>query len=243
MQLWACRHGKCVIKLDVFVSSLFAAPSGVRATAESITEIAVNFPALPSGSPISSFEARIKDGSQKCTANTNVSPLRCVIAGLQAGTAYKILTKASIGGLESDESEISGYTLPDGESSGYSLSCKIYSDDYNRMKCLTPPEPDSIEFVKVSTTTVTVKATPPGGNPAIDAYEATVVGASPAKKCTVKSNVSPLQCEITGLTQNTPYTISLRACMPSSAGCSDAVTGDTRTLPIRMLSFYSTISS
>ncbi len=86
----------------------------------------------------------------------------------------------------------------------------------------------------MKTTTVIVKAIPPSGNPAIDTYEATVVGVTPVKKCTVMASASSLQCEISGLTQNTEYTISMRACMPISAGCGADVTGKTKTLPNRM---------
>ncbi len=112
--------------------------------------------------------------------------------------------------------------------------------------------PGEIEFTDVSTTEVTVEATPPSGNPAIDSYEISVVGAtppagnpdidsyeavvdgsSPPQKCTVKASTSPLQCEITGLTPNTEYTISMHACLPLAAGCGEGASKDTKTLPNR----------
>ncbi len=95
-------------------------------------------------------------------------------------------------------------------------------------------ELSKVEVVRVTATTVTVKAAAPSGNPAIDAYEASVVGGT-SQKCTVKQSVQPHQCEITGLSPNTAYTISMRACLPDSSGCGMAITVDSRTLPNRML--------
>ncbi len=97
--------------------------------------------------------------------------------------------------------------------------------------------PSKVEIVNVSTTTVTVKAAAPSGNPAIDAYEASVVGGTSSQKCTVKQSVQPHQCEITDLSPNTDYTISMCACLPGSPGCGVAVTVDSRTLPNRELHY------
>ncbi len=97
--------------------------------------------------------------------------------------------------------------------------------------------PSKVEIVNVSTTTVTVKAAAPSGNPSIDAYEASVVGGTSSQKCTVKQSVQPHQCEITDLSPNTDYTISMRACLPGSSGCGVAVTVDSRTLPNRELHY------
>ncbi len=87
-----------------------------------------------------------------------------------------------------------------------------------------------------SATAMTVKATPPAGNPNIAIFEASLVGGTPEQKCNVTANVNPLQCEIANLSPNTEYTVSVRACMPDSAGCGVAVTKATRTLPNRTLS-------
>ncbi len=76
--------------------------------------------------------------------------------------------------------------------------------------------------------------TPPSGNPNIEEYEASVVGATPEKKCSVKASAAKKECELTGLISNTPYTISMRACMPRSAGCGAVVSKATRTRPYRM---------
>ncbi len=84
-----------------------------------------------------------------------------------------------------------------------------------------------------SATSVTVKATPPAGNPNIDIFEAIVVGGTPEQKCNVTATFNPLQCEIANLSPNTEYTVSLKACMPDSAGCGAAVTKATRTPPNR----------
>lgn len=99
----------------------------------------------------------------------------------------------------------------------------------------TTKAPADVEIVKVSATVVTVKATPPAGNPAIEEYEATVVGVTPVKKCKVMASVSPLQCDLTGLDPNTQYSISMKACLPVSAGCGAGVTKPTKTLPNRTL--------
>ncbi len=80
-------------------------------------------------------------------------------------------------------------------------------------------------------TTMILKATPPTGNPNIDAFEVSVVGGTPEQKCNVKATVDPFQCELANLSPNTEYTVSLKACMPNSAGCGAAVTKATRTLP------------
>ncbi len=98
--------------------------------------------------------------------------------------------------------------------------------------------PSKVEIVDVSTTTVTVRATAPSGNPAIDAYEASVVGGTSSQKCTVKQSVQPHQCEITGLSPNTAYTISMRDCLPGSSECGIALTVDSRTLPNRELHYF-----
>ncbi len=85
-------------------------------------------------------------------------------------------------------------------------------------------------------TTMILKATPPARNPSIDIFEASVVGGTPEQKCNVAATVNPLQCEIAQLSPNTEYTVSMKACMPDSAGCGAAMTKTTRTLPYRKLS-------
>ncbi len=86
-----------------------------------------------------------------------------------------------------------------------------------------------------SATSVTVKATPPAGNPNIDIFEASAVGGTPEQKCNVTATVDPLQCEIANLSPNTEYTVSMKACMPDSAGCGAATMKATQTLPNRTL--------
>ncbi len=95
--------------------------------------------------------------------------------------------------------------------------------------------PTKVEIVQVSTTTVTAKATAPAGNTGIEYFEASVVNGASSQKCTVNKSDEPPQCEIKGLTLNTEYTISMRACLPGSYGCSPGVTTNTRTLPHRTL--------
>ncbi len=82
---------------------------------------------------------------------------------------------------------------------------------------------------------MTVKATPPAGNPSIDIFEASVVGGTPEQKCNVTATVNPIQCEIANLAPDTEYTVSMKACMPNSTGCGAAVANATRTLPNRTL--------
>ncbi len=95
--------------------------------------------------------------------------------------------------------------------------------------------PSNVDIVEISPATVTVKATPPSGNPDIGVFEASMVGGTPDQKCKVEATVVPLQCEIPNLSPNTEYTVSMRACMSDSDGCGDAITKDTRTLPNRTL--------
>ncbi len=97
--------------------------------------------------------------------------------------------------------------------------------------------PSNVEIVRVTTTSVTVRATAPSGNPAIDAYEASVADGTSSQKCTVKQSVQPHQCEITDLSPNTDYTISMRACLPGSSGCGIALTVESRTFPNRELHY------
>ncbi len=95
--------------------------------------------------------------------------------------------------------------------------------------------PTKVDIVQLSTTTVTVKATAPAGNTGIEYFEASVVDGPSSQKCTVNKSDEPHQCEIKNLTPNTDYTISMRACLPDSSGCSPGVTTNTRTLPHRTL--------
>ncbi len=105
---------------------LSVAPSGVTYTAVSTTEIAVNFPAQAQGSLLTSFEAKVKGGSQTCTVATTVSPLTCSLKGLEAGTAYTISVKSFISDLVSDPSDGVGYTLPEGKSLTLSRTAKVH---------------------------------------------------------------------------------------------------------------------
>ncbi len=107
---------------------LSIAPSGVTYTAVSTTEIAVNFPAQAQGSLLTSFEAKVKGGSQACTVATTVSPLTCSLTGLEAGTKYTISVKSFIRDLVSDPSEGVGYTLPEGKSLTLSLTAKLHKE-------------------------------------------------------------------------------------------------------------------
>ncbi len=56
--------------------------------------------------------------------------------------------------------------------------------------------PSNVDIVEISPTTVTVKATPPSGNPDMGVFEASMVGGTPDQKCKVRVTVDPLQCEI-----------------------------------------------
>ncbi len=64
------------------------------------------------------------------------------------------------------------------------------------------------------------------GNPAVDRYVGVTELGSVRKECSVKADASPLQCPITGLSRNTRYQTSVRACLPGSAGC-----GEPKVLP------------
>ncbi len=95
------------------------APSGSAVTATSTMTIKVTFPDPPTGSPITDYEASIKDGSVTCSVTVTTSPRECSLVQLQAGTRYGILTTASFtfagSTLNSAPFELTTYTLPDGE--------------------------------------------------------------------------------------------------------------------------------
>ncbi len=95
---------------------LLVALTGARTIPESTTEIAVIFPEVASGSPVTAYEAGVKGGSQKCRPDMTVSPLKCVLTGLKPGRSYPITATALAGSAEIDDAELLGYTLPEGES-------------------------------------------------------------------------------------------------------------------------------
>ncbi len=92
--------------------------------------------------------------------------------------------------------------------------------------------PLNAEVVSLTTTSVTVKAYPSTGNPAVGSYEAFVQGGSPAQSCSVATASDPLQCEITELTSATFYTVAFRACMPDMGGCGSTLETDITTPPL-----------
>ncbi len=94
--------------------SLASAPVGTTATSESTSAIKVSFPAPTGGSAIQAYQASVKGGLQNCSVWVNASHLHCSIAGLEGGSQYAIMVTASVGSVESDASEVSSYTLPQG---------------------------------------------------------------------------------------------------------------------------------
>ncbi len=85
----------------------------VIVTPESTTTMSVTFKAPPSGSPVTSFKATVKGGSQTCDVLVSVSPLKCTLTGLTAGTSYRITVAALVSATEIDNAEVIGFTLPD----------------------------------------------------------------------------------------------------------------------------------
>ncbi len=273
-----------------------SAPVDATATSESTSAFKVSFPAPGAGSAVQAYQAGIKDGPQTCNVLVNASLLECQLTNLNDGTQYAILVTASVESVQSDASEISGYTLPEGNqfylengfTIDFSTSCYCFllrdfkSSQKNYMQSTSWQDtgngarynngrimysswyftkglreeiikaghfftyiyiklntfylaPFKVEVVWLTTTTVTARATTPSGNPAIDAYEANVVGGTSSQKCTAMQSVQPHQCEVIGLSPNTAYTVSMRASLPGSSGCGMAITVDSRTLPNRML--------
>ncbi len=94
-------------------------PSGSAVSAASTTSINVSFPNPPTGSPITDYEASIKDGSVTCSVSVTTSPRECSLVQLQAGTRYGILTTASFtfagSTVKSAPFELTTYTIPNGE--------------------------------------------------------------------------------------------------------------------------------
>ncbi len=97
-----------------FFYSLASALVGANSTSESTSTITVSFPAPTVGSAIQAYQASVKDGLQNCSVLVNASSLECSLTELEGGTLYTILVTASVENVQSDASEISGYTLPQG---------------------------------------------------------------------------------------------------------------------------------
>ncbi len=87
---------------------------GANATSESTSAIKVSFPALAAGSAVQAYQASVKNGLETCSVLVNASSLECRLTNLNGGTQYAILVTASVESVQSDASEISGYTLPQG---------------------------------------------------------------------------------------------------------------------------------
>ncbi len=87
---------------------------GATATSESTSAIKVSFRAPAVGSAVQAYQASVKNGLQTCSVLVNGSPLECSLTELEVGTQHAILVTASVENVQSDASEISGYTLPQG---------------------------------------------------------------------------------------------------------------------------------
>ncbi len=83
-------------------------------TSESTSAIKVTFPAPASGSLVDSYQASVKDGSEKCSVPVSASPRECSLSVLEAGKQYAILVTSSVGAEQSLPGEMTGYTLPEG---------------------------------------------------------------------------------------------------------------------------------
>ncbi len=82
--------------------------------AESASAVMVKFPNKPGVFPVDYFEARIKDGAQKCSVLVSTASRECSITGLSAGTLYTILALSFGEDLESVPVKIPIYTWPQG---------------------------------------------------------------------------------------------------------------------------------
>ncbi len=120
-----------------FFNSLHSAPVGATVTSESTSAIKVSFPAPAVGSAVQAYQASVKDGLQKCSTLVNASSLACSLTELESGTLYAILVTASVESVQSDASEISGYTLPQGNHVFliFSYLFKIISNGINVIQC------------------------------------------------------------------------------------------------------------
>ncbi len=102
------------------------APSGSAVTATSKASIKVTFPDPPTGSPITDYEASIRDGSATCSVSVTTSPRECSLTQLEAGMRFVILTTATFtfagSTLKSAPFELTTYTLPDGECTLFNIS-------------------------------------------------------------------------------------------------------------------------
>ncbi len=98
----------------LIISKPRSAPTGVQLKSESTSAIKVSFPAPVAGSRVDSYQAGVKDRTQKCSSLASANPRECSLTSLGAGKQYTILIASSVGGEQSLPGEMMGYTLPEG---------------------------------------------------------------------------------------------------------------------------------
>ncbi len=83
--------------------------------------------------------------------------------------------------------------------------------------------PKKVLLEHVNPTSVKVTFTPPSDPPSLQQYEASVKGGSAGQKCTVKSTVMSLQCQINDLLPAKQYHVEAVGCTASPRRCSSPI--------------------
>ncbi len=164
---------------------------------------------------------RSSAGGSNCEVLANASPLSCLITDLPAGSSFAVETVAcASNGVCSSPIIGHGYTLPDGIFGyhNYSNSLRLSTNLY-----FSPFLPAVLSFTvsSVTQTSWNIDMVALSGNPAVDRYVGVTELGSFKRECSVKVGTYPLRCPIAGLSRNTRYTTSVRACLPASAGCGE----------------------
>ncbi len=90
----------------------------------------------------------------------------------------------------------------------------------------------------VSSVSLVVSVIAADENPAVYFFEANVKGSSPPIGCRVANVQSNLKCELAGLSPATLYTVTVKACLPGSSGCSRSIEDSVWTMPTGMLKLF-----
>ncbi len=97
---------------------------------------------------------------------------------------------------------------------------------FSHLYIFTYLAPLGVKFSDIDQSSFEVYITPREGHPAVKRYEATAVGSysrSYSRSCTARAGRSPLYCWMSGLSSNTEYTVSIKACLPGRTGCGPAL--------------------
>ena len=174
--------GPATTTAAVTPAGLPPAPTGVTATASNLSAEVVWSSAGNNGSTISGYTVSASDGTHNCTWSSG--PLTCLVAGLTNGTSYTFQVRATNGVGTGSPSAASNSVTP----------------------AAVPEKPTGV-VATGGKATATVSWTAPADNgSAITAYA--VSSTPPSAGCTT---TGALTCDVSGLTNGTSYTFTVRA--------------------------------